>query len=102
LGGTEFTEIKISPGVYPDENRALKVYPPIFVVGLPANLCGGFTRQSLWRVYPPVFVEGLPASLCGGFTRQSLWRVYPPIFVEGLPASLCGGVIPCLKRYRSD
>jgi len=39
-----------------------------------------------------VFVEGLPASVCGGFTRQCLWRVYPPVFVEGLPASLWAGL----------
>ncbi|HPJ69075.1 MAG TPA: hypothetical protein PLS62_14925, partial [Desulfobacteraceae bacterium] len=28
--------------------------------------------QCLWRVYPPVFVEGLPASLCGGVTSPWL------------------------------
>ena len=30
--------------------------------GLPANLCGGFTRKSVWRVYPPIFVAGFDAA----------------------------------------
>jgi hypothetical protein len=31
------------------------------------------------KVYPPVFLEGLPASVCGGFIRLYFLLIYQPL-----------------------